>query len=495
MSFSCCPWLPAAIIHSFIHSRSFPQRYSSVALCVLLLSLSFVFVLHLIYLLTTSQPYIVWYDPTVEQAIINMVFSKSASVALAMLGASAVNAHLEMVQPVPYSADSLNNSPLKADGSDFPCKLRPNAFQPPDQPNNMKIGESQPLQLMGSATHGGGSCQVSLTTDLEPSKDSQWMVIKSIEGGCPVNVEGNLSGGASAPVPGSHNFTIPDGIEPGKYTLAWTWFNRIGNREMYMNCAPINVIGGSSKRSESEESTAISKRSDFPAMFVANVNGCTTTEGYDLRFPNPGDNVVFEGNPENLLPKGMPACKGEASSWGVGGGSPSTPTATADPTGGISIGVTIGSDPTPTPQTSQGGPGVFAPVSSSQAPEPTSEPSAPSETSTPPSEPSTPAGSDSGSSGSGSDSGSGSSSSSGSSGSTGSAGVHTGSCDSEGMWNCIRGSKFQRCASGRWTPPQQMASGTQCNPGETAELKISATNNKRANQEMRRRRAHGHVHA
>ncbi|KAJ5626397.1 hypothetical protein N7510_002706 [Penicillium lagena] len=38
-----------------------------------------------------------------------------------------------MGSPEPYNKDTLNNSPLAADGSDFPCKLRGDAFRVPSE--------------------------------------------------------------------------------------------------------------------------------------------------------------------------------------------------------------------------------------------------------------------------------------------------------------------------------------------------------------------------
>lgn len=61
------------------------------------------------------------------------------------------------------------------------------------------------------------------------------MVIHSIEGGCPANVDGNLPADPNGDGASTFQFSIPDGINPGDYVLAWTWFNKIGNREMYMN--------------------------------------------------------------------------------------------------------------------------------------------------------------------------------------------------------------------------------------------------------------------
>ncbi|KAL3706235.1 hypothetical protein TMatcc_007245 [Talaromyces marneffei ATCC 18224] len=257
-----------------------------------------------------------------------MMFAKKDVLLLVSLAASTVQGHIIMTSPRPFGQDTLTNSPLAADGSDFPCKLRGNTYAyTPDvlAANTYHVGDSPLLSFKGGATHGGGSCQVSLTTDLEPTADSKWFVIHSIEGGCPTNAAGNIGNDANAPVPTTFNFTIPD-IAGGRYTLAWTWFNRIGNREMYMNCAPVEIIGqgGSKKR---EEETSLSKRADFPEMFVANINGCTTSEGFDIRFPNPGDSVEQRGDAKNLLPSGQPACVGGKGPV-TGDVSASTPTGT-----------------------------------------------------------------------------------------------------------------------------------------------------------------------
>ncbi|PLB51949.1 hypothetical protein P170DRAFT_422879 [Aspergillus steynii IBT 23096] len=385
------------------------------------------------------------------------MFSKTGFVS-ALLGATAVQGHMLMNTPAPYGADSLNNSPLEADGSDFPCKQRDGVYAAASSENILNIGEANPLKFTGSATHGGGSCQVSLTKDLEPTKDSKWMVIKSIEGGCPVNAEGNLPENPDGSGSTEFKYTIPDGIEPGKYTLAWTWFNRIGNREMYMNCAPVTVKGGSSaKRSP------VKRDASFPDLFVANVNGCTTPEGKDIRFPNPGEEVEYAGDEANLAAEGSEACTGTPSF----GGSGNTPASGGSSGGSSDEGSgDEGSAPAPAPTTAPAPApsapadgGVFAPTT-----QPAADPA--------PTQPA--AGGDS----------------------TGASGAQSGACTSEGQWNCIDGSNFQRCANGQWTPAQPMAGGTQCTPGQAAELAVAALKPRMLSEMRHRKRAHGaHRHA
>ncbi|KAJ6001014.1 hypothetical protein N7481_001423 [Penicillium waksmanii] len=160
-----------------------------------------------------------------------------------------------MVDPVPYNSDPSNNSPLDASGSNFPCKTTGDYSV--IEENHMLKGESQSMIFHGGTTHGGGSCQISITSDRSPSKDTTRSVIMSIEGGCMDETVSDFNIGSSSTMVThfSPNFTIPDSFKAGQYTIAWTWFNRIGNREMYMNCTPITITenNSSSKGSGSAE--------------------------------------------------------------------------------------------------------------------------------------------------------------------------------------------------------------------------------------------------
>ncbi|KAL9578247.1 MAG: hypothetical protein Q9212_005835 [Teloschistes hypoglaucus] len=260
-----------------------------------------------------------------------------------------------MASPKPYGVASLNNSPLAADGSDFPCKQRPGVYDAAGVSNVMPIGAPQTLSFIGGATHSGGSCQISLTKDLKPTKDSKWMVIHSIEGGCPDKTPGNLSEDSKGTGSTKFQYSIPQGISPGQYTLAWTWFNQGGNREMYMNCAPVTVTGGGKKRdvedapshnaTEEYGSDEIFKRDvSFPDMYRANIDpGCTTSAQYgkDLIFPHPGASVERAGLPGKLMaaePCGDKANAGSSSSPKPASGSgPAAGAASPAPTSIVAI--------------------------------------------------------------------------------------------------------------------------------------------------------------
>ncbi|MCJ1314041.1 hypothetical protein MMC25_007721 [Agyrium rufum] len=253
--------------------------------------------------------------------MVSLKFTASALVAIQALFASVTSAHMIMATPTPFGKSSINNSPLSTDGSDFPCKQRSGVYDVEGANNVMPIGVNQTLSFIGSAVHGGGSCQISLTTDKAPNASTKWMVIHSIQGGCPANTEGNLPENANGNGASTFQFSVPEGVSPGDYVLAWTWFNRIGNREMYMNCAPVTVTGGAKKRDslsaksprfqKASASVLSAKRaasSSFPDMFRANIGsvggGCQTNATFDLQFPNPGNSVQFAGSSLLLLPAG-----------------------------------------------------------------------------------------------------------------------------------------------------------------------------------------------
>ena len=141
------------------------------------------------------------------------------------LAFATVNAHMILLTPPPYGTP--DSSPLDKTGANFPCKATSNAGA---TVTDWKVGGKYELSFKGSAVHGGGTCQLALTTDSPATKTSKWQVIHSVIGGCPSRSSpGNLGGhGSFGGDPNSlgsdkYPFTIPDGIKAGQYTFAWTW--------------------------------------------------------------------------------------------------------------------------------------------------------------------------------------------------------------------------------------------------------------------------------
>lgn len=230
-------------------------------------------------------------------------------IALRALGAALcllplTSAHMQMLDPSPFrDPHSQRNepkdynilTPLHADGSDFACK----GYQwntPWTSVATYEAGKSYNMTLKGSATHGGGSCQLSLSCD----GGIKFKVIKSIVGGCPLQ--------------NRYPFTIPEEFaKTSKATclFAWTWFNKIGNREMYMNCAVVDIVPKKSRGRPSDSrnpqtlngraiaranAAAQTALAAYPDLFVANlkkVNGCVVKETMDVVFDDPGRSVSF----------------------------------------------------------------------------------------------------------------------------------------------------------------------------------------------------------
>ncbi|KAF2829651.1 hypothetical protein CC86DRAFT_435488, partial [Ophiobolus disseminans] len=204
------------------------------------------------------------------------------------------HAHMQMINPSPLRDPYANRPnepkdwnilvPLHPDGSDFSCKGY--QWNTPWTPTaTYEAGKTYKMELKGGATHGGGSCQLSLSFD----RGVIFRVIKSIEGGCPEQKQ--------------YSFTVPHelGTMNAKRTtglLSWTWyvFNRLGNREMYQSCAVVDII---STRDVAEANAAAQTAlSSYPELFVANlagVNDCVTKETVDVILDSPGADVDFAG--------------------------------------------------------------------------------------------------------------------------------------------------------------------------------------------------------
>lgn len=172
-----------------------------------------------------------------------------------------------------------------------------------------KAGESYSVTVSGGATHGGGSCQISLSYD----KGETFTVIQSIIGDCPSS-DGD-----------QFDFTVPQDAPDGdEVLLSWSWLNKVGNREFYQSCAVVSVSGGGGgdggsgggAKSRRADSASFDSR---PEMFVANiVDGCSVAEGTDVMFPDPGPDV--KKNTEGTPPTGDD-CGASAPEGGSGGDS------------------------------------------------------------------------------------------------------------------------------------------------------------------------------
>ncbi|KAF2440267.1 lytic polysaccharide monooxygenase [Karstenula rhodostoma CBS 690.94] len=349
-----------------------------------------------------------------------MSFRSALFAASALIAAT--NAHITISNPVPYSADQVKIDKAAITADQFPCKSQYGFTV--TQMNSMKVGEPQKLEFDGSAVHGGGSCQLSYTPDTEPTKDSVFKVIKSIEGGCP-GVDGTKS----------FEYTLPDSIPNGKGTFVWSWFAKMsGAPEFYMNCAPIDVTGGASDASGLDA---------LPDMFVANIASttCTSPLNHAVKFPNPGENLEDGGTNDTEDPTGE---------CGATGSTPAAPSAGA-PAESAPVSAPVESAPVasataaPVPTTlatiATQAPVASAPVAS--APVASSPVSATIPSSTAPANP------DSGSETGGS-----------TGGSTGAAGT----CSSEGAIVCNGADQFGICNGGSvvW---QAVAPGTTCSNG------------------------------
>ncbi|ORY35689.1 hypothetical protein BCR39DRAFT_460379, partial [Naematelia encephala] len=253
-----------------------------------------------------------------------------------LLGAASVAAHAELYWPHPLHSkynpitpealkDYSMTSPLVTDGP-YPCKgyiNNPESLMVPAV--TWSAGKTYNYTTVVTAPHGGGSVQLSLSYD----NGTTWSVIFSYMGGA--NIEGNTI-----------DFLLPSDAPSGTGLFSWTWFNLQGNREMYQDCAVIDVIDGGAGLNSV----------DYPEPFVANanVNNCTTIENINVVFPNPGKNVRYGGVYKDTKPT-TPAGFTGTNCVGPGAGSGSTSvssTASSSSTGATGSSSTVIPSQSPT---------------------------------------------------------------------------------------------------------------------------------------------------
>ncbi|CAD0083102.1 unnamed protein product [Aureobasidium vineae] len=215
-----------------------------------------------------------------------MSFSSTYKILLLAQLSFLVDCHLKLNNPVPYSKSTLQLDPLRnvapgSEQSDFPCQSKRIGGADPwivDHENELVAGEPQTMTWDGSASHGGGSCQIGVTLDRQPTADSTFKTIASFIGGCPID---DANGGTHP-----FNYTIPSEVPNGKATLAWSWVSKLsGQPEFYMNCAPITVSGGAEDTKEFDQ---------LEDMFRVNLpsSECGSQLSSNLEIPNPGRYVT-----------------------------------------------------------------------------------------------------------------------------------------------------------------------------------------------------------
>ncbi|CAK7219398.1 hypothetical protein SBRCBS47491_003830 [Sporothrix bragantina] len=396
---------------------------------------------------------------------------------------------------LPSAIDYTMTAPLLADGSNFPCKHYQTADMGTPQGRStatFAAGQAANLTVTGGAPHGGGSCQVSVSYD----RGQSFTVVQSIEGGCPANVGSNTI-----------NFAIPYDAPQGEALLAWSWFNNLGNREMYMNCAPVTISGSASKKrdeTETEEKSLMKRAAHTPLnsrpkLFVANVgNGCTTVDSRDVKFPQPGPDVNVQSAQGAVAPVGSGCQSGVSVSSQAGdevSSAPKSPDSAKSPQNAGGVFVTVATSAAFASVTK-------APTAASAVPAPATAPSAAvAPLAVPPAAAVSPASVSAVSVSAPSDSAApaanpipnipatkgspqpaigevASPSTVDSSSSSSAAAFSPGTpCTAEGRWSCLPGGrKFQRCASGRWSAVQAMAAGTVCHVGQSDRFSIEAEN-------------------
>ncbi|KAB5513577.1 hypothetical protein GE09DRAFT_1266595 [Coniochaeta sp. 2T2.1] len=380
-----------------------------------------------------------------------MMFFSVKTIITCLVAATCARAHMFLASPVRFIQDPVvTNGPLLADGTNFPCQAGSTGKYTVKEMNVYPLGSQQTIAFVGNAVHGGGSGQFSLTYDTASRPDSVFKVLKSFEGGFVAKGQtGNIGNDANAPDPYTYTFDIPEDLPTGNATVAITWFNKVGNREMYMMCAPVTLTGSSGGGSQANFDA-------LPDMFTANIGrGCGTQDSTDVVFPDPGQ-VVERNNGATTAfatPTGS-GCQAGASRPSGTAGPTGSPAGFSFPAAGSSNnGGTFATTSAPAaPPASISAPGFSGSYSiTASGPATTKAPAPPTTSAAPPSGPTTTAASGSGS---------------------GSGGALSGSCTTEGEFNCIDGAKYQQCGSGRWSVAMPVAPGTKCAVGRAGSLNV-----------------------
>jgi len=132
------------------------------------------------------------------------------------------------------------------------------------------------ITLEGTATHGGGHCQFGISYD-----DNNFVVLKTVLNECLLNTM-------------SYSYEIPTYARGDNITVFWTWINRIGNREYYMECADVNVKTNGKMTNIPGKELLIVNLPGYPTVPEWEVGAPSSLDGRDLFYSRKNINVNYD---------------------------------------------------------------------------------------------------------------------------------------------------------------------------------------------------------
>lgn len=164
-----------------------------------------------------------------------------------------------------YSSIGLVNYDLRSplgvapDFFTFPCKGFPKG------PSVVTFDTNEiKVTLEGTAVHGGGHCQFGISYD-----DRNFVVLKTVLSNCLLDSM-------------SYSFMIPEDARGQGVTVFWTWINRIGNREYYMECTDITVNTNGDRTDIRGKELLIVNQPGYPTVPEWEVGAPSYIDGRDL---------------------------------------------------------------------------------------------------------------------------------------------------------------------------------------------------------------------
>ncbi|KAF9432113.1 hypothetical protein BGZ76_011247 [Entomortierella beljakovae] len=132
----------------------------------------------------------------------------------------------------PIGTKDSKNQPLCKNDTYHPTTPTKQHLVPYTTRTKFQAGSTINTEYSVSASHRGGHCQWALSYD----DGATWVVLKTMIRECLDGVQF----GQDYKIP----VKIPADAPPGKATFMWLWNNAEGNRELYSNCADIEITGG-----------------------------------------------------------------------------------------------------------------------------------------------------------------------------------------------------------------------------------------------------------